>query len=404
IILPAEGGIKAKVAFADGTAPAVVVATLGPIEQSFVGGNIMLDGIPPGDYSLSVRGVTFDSTGVDVTIQAGQTTDAGTITVAQGRHVAGLVTSNGAPVSGATVYAGRRVMGTGSSNSSPGLGLDQGTKSDTTGPDGSFSLAGFGDGDLTIVAELPAIGRSKAMLVSQDAPNQATLVLELQAYGSISGALHQDQSAAGIAVTVQSTTTPGAMYVVNAGSDGSYSFDRLAPDTYKVSATLGNPRRGVHFYSKQVDVAPSQHASVDLSVDAGNVTLQATPVPTNGTAGTSIAYLASTVIAATTARDLGLKLAAAGPGSSQTTLAREGGPATFTLVAAGPYSVCLVPLPAELQGGQAMSYMDRHSGSLLAYCQAVTVAPSPTTQATSVTITVPALIHDTGGKGSGSGG
>jgi len=203
-------------------------------------------------------------------------------------------------------------------------------------------------------------------------------------------------------VTAQSTTTPGAMYIVNAGSDGSYRFDRLAPDTYKVSATLGNPRRGVHFYSQQIDVAPGQNVTVDLSVDAGNVTLQVTPVPTNGTAGTSIAYLASTMIAATTARDLGLKLAAAGPGSSQTTLAREGGPATFTLVAAGAYSVCIVPLPAELQGGQAIGYMDRHSGSLLSYCQAVTVAPSPTTQAASVNVTIPPLIND-GGKGSGSG-
>src|SRR5439155_1655806 len=126
---------------------------------------------------------------------------------------------------------------------------------------GDFSLAGFGDGDLTIVADLPGVGRSKALRVTADAPNQTALSLELLQYGAISGSLTQGgQPAAGVMATAQSTSTPGAVYTVQAGRDGAYRFDQLAPDTYKVSAMLGTPRRGMHLYSQQVTIAPGAEA------------------------------------------------------------------------------------------------------------------------------------------------
>src|SRR5262249_45141068 len=156
IVLQPEGGVKGKVAYNDGTAPAMFTVQIGSAQQAFTGdGTFEIDALAPQAYSLDVRG-SFQGKGVDVTVEPGRVADVGTIVVVKGRTLAGLVTANGSPVPNANVYAGRMVIGNGSStNSQIGQngGLGQGTKSTTTGDDGTFSLAGFTDGDLAIVAE-----------------------------------------------------------------------------------------------------------------------------------------------------------------------------------------------------------------------------------------------------------
>ena len=396
IVLPAEGGVKGKVAFTDGTTPVAFTITAGTSEQSFTGSSeFELDAIAPGDFEVRVRGPSFDSAAVPITVQPGRIADVGTITVAKGRQLAGVVMSNGQPVANATVYAGNQVMGGGSTNDAPvGNGMfGASTKTDTTAPDGTFSLAGFSGGDLTIVADLAGVGRSTPMRVTDDAAAPTNLVLQLQPYGSISGTLHQDSTAAGVGVTAQSTSTPGAVYIVQAGADGMYSFDHLAPDTYKVSATLGSPRRGMHFYSKQVDVPPSTNVTVDLSVDTGSITVVVTPTPTGGTVGVVLGWLANATLTATTDQALSLQLAAAGAGNSQMAIGRSG-PVTFSDMASGAYTVCLVTLPLEVTGQQAVGYLGRHASALPSVCKPVTVADSPASQTVAVQVTVPAMIPD----------
>ncbi|HTR53392.1 MAG TPA: carboxypeptidase regulatory-like domain-containing protein [Kofleriaceae bacterium] len=394
IVLPAEGNVRGKVAFADGKVPTAFTASVAGTQQAFFGGDFELDGLAPGDYRLDISGPSFDSHSQDVQIEPAQTTDVGSITVASGRRIAGVVVSNNAPVPGATVYAGNQVVGGPSSNDSPingFAGLGANTKQDTTDQGGAFLLAGFPDGDLTVIADLPGTGRSKALLVAEDDPNSSALVLQLQPYGSISGVLTQGGSpAAGIVVTVQSTTTPGALYVAAAGGDGAYRFDQLAPDTYKVSATLGNPRRGLHQYSQQVTVPSGGDVVVNISVDQGNVTLDlAGQVTSGGPPGAIVGYLSSSTIAATSYSQLQLAIASAGAGTTQVATQRGTTPASFTDVSPGAYTGCMVPLPPDLRGATVISYMQQHAKSLAAFCQAVTVATTPATQTVTIPVTVP---------------
>ena len=400
ITLQAEGGIKGKILIADGSVPIAFTISLGMTEQSFTGtSEFEIDALAPQSYELNVRGPSFQSRGQTVLVEPGKTTDVGTITVAQGRTLGGIVTADGNPVPNATVYAGRQIFGSGTSNAASFGTFGQAAKTTTTGADGTFSLAGFNDGDLAIVAEQPDIGRSKAMRVPTDQPNQDRLVLELQKFGAISGVLTAGgKPAEGVLVSCQSTTTPGALYGVAAGPDGTYRYDKLAPDTYKVSATVGMPMAGMKFYSKEVVVPPGQEIKVDLAVNPGAVTLDVTAAPRNGTLGVASAWVATGAIVAKTANDLNLRMAAAGAGSSQWVIIRRGEPAKFSELAPGSYSACVVAFPVEVQGMAAMQYIEKHSDSLPAFCQPVTVAATPAEQMVTVPVDLPPFVGD----GSGS--
>jgi len=233
---------------------------------------------------------------------------------------------------------------------------------------------------------------------------QGELVLELQPFGALSGVLRQSgKPVEGVFVSCQSTTTPGAIYAVASGPDGSYRYDKLAPDTYKVSATVGMPMMGMKFYSKEVVVPSGQEVKVDLAVEPGTVTVDVTAQPKSGQLGVASAWLATGAIAARTANDLNLMMAASGAGASQWVIIRRGEPAKFTEITPGTYTACVVPFPAEVQGMAAMGYVERHGDKLPAFCQALRVNPAPDTQSVSVLVEIPPYIPDAPGSGAGSG-
>jgi uncharacterized GH25 family protein len=409
IVLAPEGGVKGRVQFGNGTAPAAFTVAVGMSAQAFTGdGAFELDALAPQQYELQVRGAAFQMRVVPVLVEPGKTADVGTILVEQGRTLGGTVVAAGQPVAGATVSAGRMVFGNGTSSTANFGPMGQGTKSTTTDTDGTFSLAGFSDGDLTLVADHPDYGRSKAVRVPTDMPGQGELVLELQPFGALSGVMRQGgKPVEGILVSCQSTTTPGAIYGVASGPDGKYRYDRLAPDTYKVSATVGMPMAGMKFYSQQVVVPSGKEVTVDLSVEPGAVTLDVQAVASNGTLGVANVWLASGApLTATTATQLSLQTAAAGPGASQWVIVRAGEAAVFSEVAPGAYSACIVPFPAEVKGMAAMGYSERHGDKLPAYCRPVNVAASPPTQNVSIPVEIPPFVPDNppGGGGHGPGG
>jgi hypothetical protein len=109
--------------------------------------------------------------------------------------------------------------------------------------------------------------------------------------------------------------------------------------------------------------------------------------------------VASGVIAARTANDLGLRMAAAGPGSSQWVIIRRGEPAKFAELVPGAYTACVVPFPAEVQGMAAMSYIERNSDKLPAFCHQVTVAAAPAEQSVNVAVELPPYVPDQAGSG-----
>lgn len=404
LVVKPEGGFKGKVAFADGTAPSAFTVSIGMRGQPQIGGDgeFVLDGLAPQRYEVSLRGPSFQTKTVEVMVESNKLADLGTITVIKGRTIGGVVLADGKPVPGAQVHVGRMVFGNGTSSNANFGPMAAGTKHDVTDDRGAFSFAGFPDGDIAIVAEHESIGRSRALRLPTALPNQTELTLTLEKFASLTGVLRQNgKPVEGVFVSCQSTSTPGVLYSVASGPDGAYRFDRLAPDRYKVSATVGMPMTGMKFYSKQIDVAAGVNATLDLTVDPGAVGVDVTLTARNGSVGVANVYLATGAIDAKSSNELNLALAAMPPGSSQWVIVRRGEPAHFGEVAPGVYSVCAVPFPSEVRGFGAMGYAERHGDSLLAFCKSLTVAGAPETQPAQIQVELPPFIDD--GTGSGSG-
>jgi hypothetical protein len=400
IELPADGAVTGKVALEDGSAPTAFTVSMNFATEPFAtrDGAFLVQDVMPGDYELQVRGAGFAPAIVKATVKAGETVDVGTVNVKKGRTIRGVVLAGGTPVPGATVYVGASIFGTGSSNEAdfggpPGA---RETKKVTADDAGQFQLEGFNRRDLTVVAEHEAHGRSKALRLVMGDPAEQQLQLQLLPFGVLVGTVRDGgKIAEGIIIQVQSTTAPGASYGVVSGADGTFRLDRLAPDRYKVSALTGmNPMRGLGFFSRTIDVEGGKETRVDVTMSRGAVTLTAVGKSAAGEAVSGIGYLVSGTVAARTGRDLDLSLAQQGEGTSNFGIMFGGQPATFRELVPGNYTVCLMPLPAGLQGMQAMGYSTRHRDELPAFCKAVAVAASPAQQAITIDVELPPLLPD----------
>lgn len=235
IVLPKNGGIRGKITFSRGgknpTVYTVGVSRRSRTPFANADGSFELGDLPPGEYSLRIRGPDFNDKRVDgIKVTAGDIADAGTIQVDPGRTVSGKVTTtDGTVVPGATVMAGRRLFGDGSSTRAR-----RGAKQDTTDENGEFQIRGLGPEDTQVVAEHPTMGRGTPIkLPPGDGPVKG-ITLQLAAPAALEGTVADQGGKAVARAMVVARSSSGSISVVRAGDDGKYRFDRLAPDTYQI--------------------------------------------------------------------------------------------------------------------------------------------------------------------------
>lgn len=403
IVLPKEGRITGKVAFKNGDPPEMFYIRTGGWGRgtpfSTKDGSFELNDLPPRTYSLTVSGPGFDKKAVpDIEVKEGETEDAGTITVHKGRTISGrVVSSTGSPIPDATVRAGRMLFGDGSSSSAGrgGPPMARSAKDTTTDGNGEFRLSGVGMGDLSIVAEHEVEGRSKTMYVPGSGQSIVDLTINLAGFGSLEGTVTKSGAPAGdIIVNAASVSAPSAVFGVSSGPDGKFRFDRLAPDTYKVSAMTGrNPMRGFGYYPSVATVEVEKTATVNLEIESGDAKLAVTIADAGGAEmNFSMVYALSGPVSATSARELTLAIGSF-DGFSAQAFSIRGNPAEVPNLTPGKYTVCAVPYPPEVRGmGETLGYMEREGDNLKIYCQAANVAEAPAEQSMTIEVEVPEFV------------
>lgn len=397
IVLPADGGIKGKVVFANGESPTSFTVSTGwqkgtPFFSD--DGSFELGDLPPQEYTVSIRGPGFEQRQIPkVMVEEGKVVDLSTITVAQGRTVSGrVIDSNGSPVAGAIVSVGRVTFGDGSSAKASGVArnpLARETKTAESGESGEFEIFGSSLGDLNIVADHDTLGRS--MPVSVQLSNESIVGLELTMLktGSLQGVVRKSGAPeSGVIITAASTSVTGVTFNVATGNDGSYRFDRLVPDQYRVKAMAGgNPMRGMSYSTEIVTVQSEQSAELDFELSEGGTTLKVS-LTADRELGFSYVTIAPGALVVKTARELNAKLGQ-GSGFEAQGMSIRGMPASAPGLQPGDYTVCVTVYPTEVSGmAPIMDYIGREGDNLLVTCQRVTIG-TEAEQSMTIKVTIP---------------
>lgn len=420
IVLGQDGGIKGRVLFADGSAPELFTVEVGrgaPVPFATSDGRFVLSGMPAGTLSARFAGPSFDPvTRSHITIEPGKVADLGTVTVRKGRSISGRVlTAAGEPVAGATVYAGTQLFGDGARPGALDSNLPGARNAvihqSVSDEDGSYMVRGVGPGELAVAADHDTQGRSATVrLPASD--QSATIDLVLQPFATVEGTVTRaGQPVGGIIVTAAPQVAATSTFVVSTGPDGTFRFDRLAPDSYRVSAVVGrSPKMGFASTGKVVTAESGKTVTVNLDLAAG-ATLLVTVATTDGRPlDRALVYVLSGSHAFASAQQVA-DAAGATPGFTFVGGAVDGAPASAKGVPAAHYTVCAVAIPDEVRGmARAFDYVAREGGNMPAVCTQTDVTDSPPEQRVSLTVSVPDYVpppsgeEPSGGTGGGSGG
>jgi hypothetical protein len=276
LVLPAAGTITGVVTARGNPLPLFAVAIdnhgfflTSATMVSASDGRFTRGAVPPGTWTVGLVGDDTELHTIEgVRVEAGKTTDLGTIDLPLGRRVHGrVVDASGAPVASADILAGMMVNPIALQDDDDPLKLAlHWTRHVTTGPDGRFevALAGSVLGRRERIMAMTPNGTRSPEVVIPD--GDADVLLQLTPSSAIAGMVH----GAGSMVHVMARGDAG-MGAAPTDDRGSYRIDGLAPGHYTVTAMRMQPMQSTA--PVEVDVAVGATATADLAFPSGGVTL-----------------------------------------------------------------------------------------------------------------------------------
>ncbi len=272
-LLPETTEFSGTLEFEDGTSPTTFSVRIGgasALPFASKTGDFHIKA-PLGNRYLRFTGPEFVQKTIQVSTK--KKTKLGAIVVKRGRSISGrIVDLQGGAVSDAQVAIGNLLTGDGKNLFLRGESI--GAKTTQSDENGWYSLSGFSQQSLTMVAG-NSEGRSHSIRVPSGFASM-TLDLMLRPTSSLSGVLRINGKA--ISETIVIANPIGATssnFFVLSGSDGSYSFDSLSPGNYIVYPMIGGGgKKPKDMYVKSVQVVEGEEAQLDMDIQSGSIHLE----------------------------------------------------------------------------------------------------------------------------------
>jgi Carboxypeptidase regulatory-like domain len=389
IVLSAPGILVGKLMIDGQTAP----PALATVQLGRTGTTPIADGVftvkdlTPGTYDVTFRGVDFaEFIKRDVKIDAGQTTDLGTVTVMRGRKLVGKVVDNtGAAVANAKIKVGDMLFTlAGADDQAANFDEISGIKTTFTDQNGGFTLVGIPVKATNIAADHPDKGRSIAMPVPEGTDDPPAMTLALRGFGSIVGVVTmKGQPQAD--VTISDTSKDGgaqAMFARTA-EDGSFTLAKAPEGTHVLAAMQSDGGLGMSMKSTSISVVvvagKQTTATIDIPVGQVTLTVSITALPGNQVDAAQVFLLAGTVQPTNAKQMMDGFLGGTVKGVKIWFGAGKPFP-EFDEVVPGSYTVCAIPVTGNFMDPTFQQRVGKNTALLKVYCKPIAITASPLQQ------------------------
>jgi uncharacterized GH25 family protein len=396
LVMPRAGRITGKITFADTGDPVddftIDVQPRGDRDGSVPGehGTLEVRDLRPGTYMLRVSGRDFVGLNkVDVRVEAGRTTDLGTLTVDRGRTLTGKVVDlAGRGVAGARVMVGYVGVFGGLGRLDEPDGDQPGSLTDVNG---AFTIVGgidrnsVGVPQLVVGADHPSFGRSLPLAIPPGMQNPPPITLTLLDCGSIVGRVTQNgKPLAG--------STIGAGWpefgAAQTDDDGVFVMSRLPAGAVVIRVHASTDIMRSH--QSIVQVEPGKRSEIAIDVPVGVIKLAVTVKPKAGAqVPGAMLYLFRGSVAFEDYAQVSVRIFPESQGIAR--WERDANkPAQFERLVPGDYTVCTMPLAWSPNDEKLMRRLQtRDRTSVKVYCAPVRVAAAPDEQ--TLAIEVPSM-------------
>ena len=397
VTLTSPGTVVGTLVLETGSAPKLAAVRLGqhPSTPSSSDGTFKLLDVAPGKHDLRIHGAEFaEFIQRDVNVQAGKTTDLGTIKLLRGRKLVGrVVDPSGAAVAGAKVKVGDMLLSIeGAQEQMDNIEQMYGAHSALTDQDGQFTLTGISKKRTNVIADHPARGRSHALSIPEGIDDPPPITLALRGFGTIVGKVTSKGKAIGGASITDTPKGGGTqIQVAQSQDDGTFTFTKAAEGTHVLSAVersvFGTSLKST---SVTVQVTAGKETKTTIDIPVGTITLavQVKAQPGQKVDSAQV-FLFRGAMLVKTAKDL-VDGFLGGSVQGMKFWWGAGKPLPeFDELVAGEYSICTVPITGDLSDGTFAARLNEHKDTLKVYCKGVRVTPSPQKQ--TVVHEVPAM-------------
>jgi uncharacterized GH25 family protein len=386
LTLPAPATLVGKIALEGGAVPKLASVQLGyrPATPVGVDGAFRIDDLEPGNWDVRVLGAEFAQfTKTDVKLEAGKTTDLGTLTVTRGRKLVGkVVDANGSPVAGARITVSKTLFTMeGADDQMDNIATMTGARMATSDQNGDFTVIGIPRTHVYAGAEQADKGRANPVDIPEGNDDPAPVTLALRGFGQVVGKVtSKGEPQGGVTITDTIKGSMAQLAITRTADDGSFTLAKVAEGTHVLNA-MQMKGMAANSTSATVEITAGQTANVTIDIPVGTITVAVTVKPLPGAKlDAAQVFLLHGTVNVTTAKQLNDTFGAGGMQGMKFWFGPGKPMPTFDDLVAGDYSVCGLPITGNMLDPTFGQRLQEHVDLLRVYCKPVKVAPTPQTQ------------------------